>query len=178
MHKLLVIVVLVAAVVLGIYYYQNGALPGGLGAAAGGAFNQYGYNDNAYLFRGAADGVDRQLDGMVWGDPTYAKDNLVMKWNAAWDACNEAGNNDESACVGAWLNNEWNGAQGGSGQVWHYKIVWVGSEGESSKYWQPGGYSIWGNYEVLQDQGVDLNEGPLHTVYAKSAPNGYGAAKK
>jgi hypothetical protein len=30
---------------------------------------------------GKADGVDRVLDGKVWGDPTYANDWLVMKWS-------------------------------------------------------------------------------------------------
>lgn len=49
--------------------------------AAGTGFDQYGYNDTARVFNGLADGVDRNLDGTVWGDPTYAKDKLVMKWN-------------------------------------------------------------------------------------------------
>lgn len=150
----------------------------GLSAAAGGAFDQFGYNDKARIFIGVADGVDRSLDGAVWGDPTYARDHLVMKWNAAWDACNDHGYDDPSYCAGAWLDNEWNGAMpGGSGSVWHYKIVWVGSAGELGPYWQPGGYSVWGNYEVLMDQGMDFTLTPVHTWLARSAPNGYGAAK-
>lgn len=144
-------------------------------AAAGGAVDQYGYNERAHLFNGSADGVDRMLDGKVWGDATYADDHLVMKWNAAWDACNDAGNDDADACAGAWIDNEWNGAAGGSSEVWHYKIIWVGSAGTASTYWRPGGYSIWDNYEVLMDQGVTLDDGPVHTVYAKSTPNGYGS---
>src|SRR5450756_990472 len=51
-------------------------------------FDEFGYNDAARVFVGLADGVDRKLDGLVWGDPTYAKDHLVMKWNKAWDDCN------------------------------------------------------------------------------------------
>lgn len=144
-------------------------------AAAGKAFDEYGYNDKARIFNGSADGVDRNLDGKVWGDATYANDRLVMKWNAAWDACNDAGNDDESACAGAWIDNEWIGAAGGSGDVWHYKIIWVGSAGEASEYWQPGGYSIWGNYEVVMDQGVTLIDLPVHIWFAKSTPSGYGA---
>lgn len=150
-------------------------------AAAGGAFDQYGYNDKARIFNGPADGVDRKLDGRVWGSTTYAKDRLVMKWNAAWDACNDAGNNTASACAGAWINNEWNGAvSGGSGEVWHYKIIWVGAGGATSPYWKAGGYPVWGNYEVLMDQGVTLpadGSGAVHYWFAKSQPNGYGSAK-
>ncbi len=158
---------------------QNSDGTSSLAAAAGGAFDQYGYNDKARIFTGPADGVDRTLDGMVWGSTTYAKDRLVMKWNAAWDNCNAAGNNDEAACAGAWLDNEWNGAPvGGSGEVWHYKIIWVGTGGASSPYWKAGGYSVWGNYEVLMDQGVVLgNSGAVHTWFAKSMPNGYGSKK-
>ncbi len=147
-------------------------------AAAGGAFDQYGYNEKARIFQGPADGIDRVLDGKVWGDSTYAKDTLVMKWNSQWDACNDAGNDNIAACVGAWTDNEWNGAKaGGSGETWHYKIIWVGSQGEASPYWKAGGYLIWGNYEVLMDQGVTRDGGPVHIVGAKSTPNGYGSAK-
>jgi hypothetical protein len=152
---------------------------GDLSAGAGKAFDQFGYNDKARIFNGPADGVDRALDGAVWGDPVYANDRLVMKWNAAWDACNDNGYDDPVYCAGAWVDNEWNGAfPGGSGSVWHYKIVWVGSAGEASPYWQPGGYSVWGNYEVLMDQGVDFATSPVHTWITRSAPNGYGSAKK
>ncbi|MDZ4225878.1 MAG: hypothetical protein U1C66_00105, partial [Patescibacteria group bacterium] len=65
----------------------------------------------------------------------------------------------------------------GSKEVWHYKIVWVGSAGEASPHWQEGGYSVWGNYEVLMDQGVTLNDGPTHIWFARSTPNGYGSSK-
>ena len=60
-------------------------------ATAAGGFDQFGYNHTARVFSGPADGVDRVLDGKVWGDTTYANDHLVMKWNAAWDACNDNG---------------------------------------------------------------------------------------
>src|SRR5512146_2480425 len=114
-------------IIAGAAYALNNSGTNGNSLAAAGAFDQYGYNDKARIFNGPADGVDRKLDGAVWGDPTYAKDHLTMKWNAAWDACNAAGNDSASACAGAWLDNEWNGAApGGSSEVWHYKIVWVG----------------------------------------------------
>jgi len=142
-------------------------------AFAAGGLDQYGYNDKARIFNGLADGVDRVNDGAYWGDTAYANDRLVMKWNAAWDACNAAGNDTAAACAGAWINNEWNGnVAGGSGSVWHYKIIWVGSAAENSAYWQPGGYSVWGSYEVLMEQGTD---GGVHTWYAHATPNGYGS---
>ena len=93
---------------------------------AQGGFDEFGYNYQARVFVGPADGVDRILDGEVWGDPTYANDHLVMKWSKGWDDARFHGG--EWACD-AWENNEWNGmVPGGSGEVWHYKIVWVGSE--------------------------------------------------
>ncbi len=162
--KKLLILALVA--VIGTFGFSRSSLAGG--------FDDYGYNETAGIFRGLADGVDRNLDGKVWGEATWANDLLVMKWNQAWDDCNEAGNADADACAGAWTDNEWNGAvPGGSGQVWHYKIIWVGSAGESSPYWQPGGYLVWNNYEVLMDQGVDFNSGPAHLWFAHATPNGY-----
>ena len=146
------------------------AIGAGAPASAEGGFDQYGYNYKANVFSGPADGVDRNLDGKVWGDPTYASDHLVMKWNEQWDDCNDAGNNDEEACAGAWTTNEWNGmSPDGSQSNWHYKIIWVGVDQENSELWREGGYPIWGSYEVIQDQGVDGGE---HIVFAQGVPNG------
>jgi hypothetical protein len=48
-----------------------------------------------------------------------------------------------------------NGAvPGGSGEVWHYKIKWVGPELEGSPCWVEGGYPIWGQFEVIMDHGT------------------------
>ena len=140
-------------------------------AFAAGGFNQYGYNYGARIFVGKADGVDKNLDGTVWGDPTYANDHLVMKWNAQWDNCNANGYDNPTYCLGAWVDNEWNGnVPGGSGVSEHYKIIWVGSQGENSQYWVNGGYSVWGNYEVIMDQGTDSTG---HFWYAHGTPNGF-----
>lgn len=141
-------------------------------AMAAGGFNQYGYNYGARVFSGAADGVDRNLDGTVWGDPTYASDHLVMKWNKAWDDCNANGYDNPQYCAGAWVTNEWNGmAPDGSQENWHYKIIWVGSAGQASPYWVDGGYSVWGNYEVISDYGINKTT-HQHLVYAHGIPNG------
>ena len=97
-----------------------------------------------------------------------------MKWNAAWDACNASPSPE--TCAGAWEDNEWNGkTAGGSGEVWHYKIQWVGPCGADYALLTDGGYCIWGQYEVLMDQGIDpILLGPGHFWYAHAIPNGYG----
>ena len=119
---------------------------------------------------GAADGVDRILDGLVWGVPTYAKDHLVMKWSKGWDY---ARFHDAPWTPDAWEDNEWNGmVEGGSGEVAHYKIIWVDSELEDSPYWREGGYAIWGQFEVILDQGVVAGE---HYWGAHAQPAGYGS---
>src|SRR5262249_58477078 len=117
---------------------------------AAGGFDQYGYNYKARTFVGAADGVDRKLDGTVWDDPNYANDHLVMKWSKAWD---DARFNNAPWTPDAWVDNEWNGMGAvGSGTSEHVKIIWVGPALESSSYWRPGGYAIWGEFEVIMDQ--------------------------
>lgn len=136
-------------------------------------FDEFGYNYNARIFVGSADGVDRVLDGEVWGDPTYANDYLVMKWSKAWD---DARFNGAPWTPDAWETNEWNGmVPGGSGEVWHYKIIWVGPALEKSPYWREGGYSIWGQFEVIMSQGIFENE---HILEFLTSPNGFGGPYK
>jgi hypothetical protein len=138
--------------------------------AAAGGFDQFGYNYKARNFVGPADGVDRALDGTVWGDPTYANDHLVMKWSKAWD---DARFHGAAWTPDAWCDNEWNGnVPNGSGYTEHVKIIWVGPKLENSQYWRPGGYAIWGEFEVIMDQGQDPTLG--HQWYAHAAPTGYG----
>jgi hypothetical protein len=134
------------------------------------SFDDLGYNDVANIFNGAADGTDGVLDGKVWGDPTYAKDHLVMKWNKAWENCNA--NRTPANCAGAWLTNEWNGqVTGGSGEVWHYKFVWVGACGSYGTPLPDGSYCIWNEYAVVQSQGTFLNQ---HFWDAHARPQGFG----
>jgi hypothetical protein len=140
-------------------------------AFADNGFDQFGYNYQARVFVGSADGVDRVLDGKVWGDPTYANDHLVMKWSKAW---NDARFNGAPWTPDAWEDNEWNGSgPSGSGEVWHYKIIWVGPLLQNSAYWRPGGYPVWGQFEVIMDQGTAAG---IHYWYAHALPCGYGAA--
>ena len=135
-------------------------------AFAAGGFDQFGYNYQARVFVGPADGVDRVIDGTVWGDSTYANDHLVMKWSKAWD---DARFHDAPWTPDAWCTNEWNGmVQGGSGEVEQCKIIWVGAELESSPYWRPGGYAIWGEFEVIADKYTGRDK------WAHATPNGLG----
>lgn len=136
---------------------------------AKGGFDEFGYNYQARIFVGAADGVDRVLDGLMWGEPTYANDHLVMKWSKAWDDARFQG---DPWTPDAWTSNEWNGQMpGGSGEVWHYKIVWVGPELENSPYWREGGDPIWGEFEVIMSHGTIANQ---HFWDAHANSTGYG----
>jgi len=132
-------------------------------------FDEFGYNYKARVFNGKADGVDRVLDGKVWGDPTYANDHLVMKWSKAWD---DARFHGAPWTPDAWETNEWNGmVSGGSKEIWHYKIIWVGPEGMNSPYWREGGSLIWDQFEVIMSQGV---VGKAHIWETQVKPNGFG----
>jgi hypothetical protein len=109
----------------------------------------------------------------------YSNDKLVMKWTQAWqDAVFGPDgfryNGDELPwTTDAWEDNEWNGnIPGGSGEVSHQKIVWVGTPcDESNPNWRPGGECIWGQFEVLMDQGTNP-AGHFWDVHA--IPTGYG----
>lgn len=128
-------------------------------------FDELGYNDVAGIFNGLADGTDGVLDEKVWGDPTYAKDHLVMKWNKAWPDGD-----------GAWIMNEWNGqVPGGSGETWHYMIV--RTPAPCGAYGTPlpdGGYCIWNQYEVVLSQGTFANQ---HFWDVHANPTGFGVAR-
>ncbi len=140
-----------------------------LPALGRGGFDEFGYNYGARLFSGPADGVDRTLDGTVWGDPLYAADHLVMKWSKGWDDARFGG-----AAWGpdAWCTNHWNGqVTGGSGETWHYLIVWVGPELQDSGYWRPGGYPIWGQFEVIFSHGTGPDS---HFWETHATPTGLG----
>jgi hypothetical protein len=149
---------------------------------AAGGFDQYGYNNKARLFNGTGESWAMGKFGMTKAQAdaymgVYAQDKLVMKWNAEWDRGNAE--NWANGPYAAWTDNEWNGAfKGGSGAVWHYKIVWVG--GSHPVDYEPapdGGYYIWGQFEVIMDQGKDPSYGPGHFWFAHATPTGYGAAK-
>jgi len=148
----------------------------GLTTAARAGFDEFGYNDKARIFNGT---------GLSWcmgkvGDAAwcesylgiYKNDKIVMKWNAEWDRGNAE--NWANPPYKAWEDNEWNGKfKGGSGETWHYKIVWVGPCGADYTPLTNGGYCLWGQFEVIMSQGSTKGEG--HTWETKAKPAGYGA---
>jgi len=146
------------------------------GPALGG-FDQAGYNDTARLFNGTGWSwcMDKVGDA-AWCNAylgMYKNDKLIMKWNGEWDRGNAE--NWANGPYSAWLTNEWNGRfKSGSGSVWHYKYIWVGLDGTASPYWRDGGYLIWGEFEVIMDQGQDPAYGPGHWWFAHAKPNGFG----
>lgn len=148
-------------------------------ALAGGGFDQFGYNNTARNFNGT--GSSWCQGKLGWDKPTcdaymgaYANDKLIMKWNAEWDRGNAEG--WANPPYAAWTDNQWNGnARGGSGAVWHYKIDWDAGCATSATPSRPGGYCLWGAFEVLMDQGHDPSLGAGHIWFARAVPAGYGS---
>lgn len=147
-----------------------------LGLVGDAGFDQYGYNRTARIFSGPVSG----WCDYKYNDPnclgSWSNDRLVMKWNAEWDRGNDE--NWSHPPYAAWENNEWNGMNGGSGEVWHYKIVWVGDcnldgNPNTNDLLPDGGYCIWGQFEAIFDHYVGQN----NNWWAKVAPAGYGAYK-
>lgn len=139
------------------------------GVAFAGGFDEFGYNYDARIFVGKADGIDRKLDGKIGDDPTYANDFLKMKWSEAWHKARFEGGNWTCS---AWIDNRWNGkVRGGSGETWMYRIVWVGPELEKSPCWREGGYPVWRQFQVIMSHGTVGNK---HIWDARAIPAGYG----
>lgn len=141
-------------------------------------FDEAGYNRTARIFNGTGWSwcMDKVGDETWCNDylGSYLNDKIVMKWNAEWDRGNDE--NWANPPYDAWENNEWNGVMpDGSGAVWHYKIVWVGNYVADPSLIPDGAYGIWGQFAVIQDQGVDPNLGPGHIWFAHGLPSGYGA---
>lgn len=142
-------------------------------------FDQFGYNNVARIFNGTGESWAMGKLGMTHDEAevymgAYAHDKIVMKWTADWDRGNDEG--WINTYPKAWTDNEWNGkVPGGSGEVWHYKIVWIGGSGVDYMPLPDGGYRLWGPFEVLMDQGTTADG--KHTWLAKANPAGYGARK-
>ncbi|MDP3941637.1 MAG: hypothetical protein Q8Q49_05005 [bacterium] len=136
----------------------------------GNGFDGLGYNRSARIFEGAADGVDGTIDGKAYSLALYANDHLKMKWNAEWDRGNDEGWN--SGPYSAWIDNNWNGqVPNGSGEVWQYRIKWIGSCGPDGTPLPDGSYCIWGQFSVLLSHGTAANE---HFWDAHAVPAGFG----
>lgn len=175
MFWMVVILALAAAIVFFIVKSNVTGTARVQGANTGG-FDQYGYNNNANIFNGTGSSwcSGKGLNANCMG--IYSPDKLVMKWNSEWNRGNAE--NWSKPPYKAWIDNEWNGKNGGSGAVWHYKIVWNGPCGSDYTPLPNGGYCIWGQFETIMDQGVDPNLGPAHMWFSKATPAGYGANLK
>lgn len=135
---------------------------------AQGGFDQYGYNYEARMFVGPADGIDRILDGKVFGVASNARDHVVMNWNAEWDrGQNESWSNPPY--YDAWMTQNWNGqVPGGSGERWILKNIWVGQCGPE---WTPlpdGGYCNHSQFEYIYFRGTVADDN-LWLVHALPA---------
>ena len=167
--KIFVIALIVLSLILGTTTVS--AAP-----ANGGGFDDFGYNHTARIFNGTCKSwhmgkfgsTDAQAEAYCG---IYTNDKLVMKWNAEWDRGNAEGWSNPP--YNAWENKEWNGAfPGGSGEVWHYKIVWVGNCNADPSLVPEGGYCIWGQFATIMDHGKDSTG---HFWFAHANPTGYGS---
>jgi hypothetical protein len=143
----------------------------------GKGFDEFGYNNSARNFVGTCVSWHQGKFASTVAAAeaycgVYSYDKLNMKWNAEWDRGNAE--NWANGPYDAWENNLWNGAApGGSGEVWHYKIKWVGDYVADPTVLPEGSYGIWDQFAVLMDQG---SADGLHTWLAKATPNGYGVS--
>ncbi len=160
------------AIILGIFVFSFALVSV---AFAAGGFNEFGYNYDARIFNGTGESwsLAKGLPANYLG--IYAKDKLVMKWNAEWDRGNAEGWSNPP--YAAWENNEWNGkVKGGSGEIWHYKIAWdagCAKDGKPSTQAVKGTpYCLWGPFSMLMSQGTVGNE---HIWDVLLKPAGYGA---
>lgn len=158
---------------------QDGSIVDSAGNVISVGFDQFGYNYQAHEFNGTYDSVDRKLDDKYWGQiGDFVDDKLSMKWSDAWLAnvdCNGDGKLDRGAPGSSgfptssqgWETNQVEGdydSDGDGTQDAHYtyfvKIVWVG----------PGG-SLWGEFEVIQENSNDPLDGSSHW---KAGAPGFG----
>ena len=136
-----------------------------------------GYDWKANIFVGTGEQWAMEKFGMTHEDAEaymypYHHDKLVMKWNDEWNRGNSE--NWLNPPYNAYLDNEWNGrcVPDGSGEVWHYKIKWIGGNQPDGTPTSDGGYYIWGQFEVLLDHGSWSDF--THEFLAHAIPCGYG----
>ncbi len=131
--------------------------------------DQYGYNRCAHIFVGTYGSYCAQRGAPDNCGGVDGSTKLTMKWTPEWDRGNATAWADPNGYNGAWLDNEANGADFSE----HFKTRWdagcVSSGGAAST---AGNTCIWGQFEVLMDQGKTAGE---HVWYAnKVKPAGYG----
>ena len=135
-------------------------------------FDAYGYNRCASNFNGTFAGWCAARGEGPTCAGTTGDTKLVMKWNDGWDL----GNFEKwsHGPYNATLDNEIKGALAdGTPFSEHFKTHWdagcVSSAGVASSN---GGSCIWGQFEILMDQG---SQDGSHIWWTKMSPAGFGS---
>ncbi len=134
-------------------------------------FDEYGYNRCAHIFNGTFEGWCAAKGQVPDCAGVAGSTNLIMKWNEEWDRGNATG--WTAGPYAANLDNETRGTYlDGTPFSEHFMTRWdagcVASGGTESSN---GGQCIWGQFEILMDQGTEAGE---HLWWAKLTPAGYG----
>jgi hypothetical protein len=164
-------------------------------AKAGGAFDEYGYNYNAYMFKGsyfnsyargaglpAWDGDDEvYLEANPtavshWAWP-YREVNLLMKWNEAWLSKDKVRHEGYDSYIGsgAWLTNHQSGGEKKDHWTYFTKIVAAPADAvQDNGMWYTAdgieiGPVIWGSFATIQTV-----ESGLGAIYISPAGPGLG----
>ncbi len=154
-------------------------------------YDQWGYNYQAHIFNGLYDNYLRP------DVPATTGDNLQMKWNDEWLSnrdCDFDGKldrpSDHGTYVGsdAWLtNHQWGSYIGNDGRTykWDYYVlvvaVPVGAVLDGAT-WKSAtgdviGYSIWGQFAVVQEVYNDQGTGQHGLLYKGPKAPGLGSYK-
>ena len=152
---------------IGMFARANAAKPQDTG------FDQYGYNRTARVFNGTCKSwaEERMADPVSACGADYVNDKLIMKWNSEWDRGNLEGWTDPNG-YDAWLNNEWNGRNGGSGETYIFKTAWdPGCVQNGVPSISGDTYCIWDQFAVLLEHYSDEDG---HVWLAHALPAGYG----
>ncbi|MDD5542717.1 MAG: hypothetical protein PHX83_06045 [Acidobacteriia bacterium] len=169
---------------------QSGTLLDSAGHLITTGYDQWGYNYQAHMFNGYYDNFSRP------NIPVTDGDTLEMKWNDAWLSnrdCDGDGKLDRHFGYasykgsGAWLTNHQWGEYEASGQTykWDYfvKIVAAPMDAVSRSgnwYTSDGmliGYSIWGEFAVIQEVYNDQGTGDHGLLYKSLVAPGFGVYK-
>ena len=118
-------------------------------------YDIWGYNYQGHMFNG---GYCDAYQDAAWCQ-SYKDINLQMKWNDAWLSNTDCNNdnlldrhNGYTSYIGsgAWLTNH---MSGGSGKdKWTYFVKIVAKPTEDFSCESIGGYSIWNEFCVIQEQ--------------------------
>jgi hypothetical protein len=168
---------------------QSGELLTSDGAVITTGYDEWGYNYQGHLFNGYY--CDAYRDAAWCQD--YKEDSLSMKWNDAWLANRDCGDDglldrhygfSSYLGSGAWLTNHMSGEYVEGEQIckWNYFVkivaaptdavvtegVWYSAEGVEI------GEVIWGEFAVIQEVSNDPCTGDKGQIYKSNLRSGLG----